>query len=118
MAGANDLAGVCDLTIAAEDTIFSVNEARVLGINHLLGLWPLLIGMKKTKELFFVGGWVTGREAAELGMVNKAVPFEELEEETEAMAQRVAMAPAELLQSIKRGVNRWYEIMGLDAMVR
>lgn len=48
MAGANDLAGVCDLTIAAEDAIFSVNEARVLGINHLMGLWPLLIGMKKT----------------------------------------------------------------------
>ncbi len=118
MAGANDLAGVCDLTVAAEDAIFSVNEARVLGTNHLLGLWPLLIGMKKTKELFFTGGYVTGKEAVELGMVNRAVPFERLEDEVETLAQRVAMAPIELLQSIKQGVNHWYEIMGLDAMVR
>ena len=118
MAGANDLAGVCDLTLAAEDTIFSVNESRVLGTNHLLGLWPLLIGMKKTKELFFTGGYVTGTEAAELGMINRAVPYERLDEETEALARRVAMAPAELLHSIKQGVNRWYEIMGLDTMVR
>lgn len=118
MAGANDLAGVCDLTIAAEDAIFSVNESRVLGTNHLLGLWPLLIGMKKTKELFLTGGYVTGREAAELGMVNRAVPFEDLEQETEALARRVAMAPDELLFSIKQGINRWFEIMGLDAMAR
>ncbi len=118
MAGANDLAGVCDLTVASEDAIFSVNEARVLGMNHLLGLWPLLLGMKKTKELFFTGGYVTGKEAAELGMVNKAVPFERLDAEVEDLAQRVAMAPAELLHSIKQGINRWYEIMGLDTMVR
>jgi len=118
MAGANDLAGVCDLTIAAEDAIFSVNESRVLGTNHLLGLWPLLIGMKKTKELFFTGGYVTGKQAAELGMVNLAVPVERLEEETEALARRIAQAPEELLYAIKQGVNRWYEIMGLDSMVR
>lgn len=118
MAGANDLAGVCDITVAAEDAIFSVNESRVLGTNHLLGLWPLLIGMKKTKELFFTGGYVTGKEAAELGMVNRAVPFEDLERETDLLARRIAMSPDELLFSIKQGVNRWYEIMGLEAMVR
>lgn len=118
MAGANDLAGICDVTIAAEDTIFSVNESRVLGMNHLLGLWPLLIGMKKTKELFLAGGYVTGKEAEELGMVNKVVPYEALEAEVEAYAQRVAMAPSELLQSIKFGINRWYEIMGLESMAR
>ncbi|MEE9285848.1 MAG: enoyl-CoA hydratase-related protein [Dehalococcoidia bacterium] len=118
MAGGNDLAGVCDLTFAAEDAIFSVNESRALGINHLFGMWPLLIGMKKTKELFFTGGFLTGKEAEELGLINRAFPADRLEEEVEKFAAKMAMLPNELLHSHKHAINRWFEIMGLDAMVK
>ncbi|MCH7553376.1 MAG: enoyl-CoA hydratase/isomerase family protein [Chloroflexi bacterium] len=116
MAGGNDLAGICDLTFAAEDAIFSVNEARALGINHLFGLWPLLLGIQKTKELFFTGGFITGKEAEELGLVNRAFPADKLEEE--AFARKMSMLPVDLLHAHKHAINRWYEIMGIDAMVK
>ncbi len=118
MAGGNDLAGICDLTFAAEDAIFSVNEARALSINHLFGLWPLLIGMKRTKELFFTGGFVTGKEAAEMGMINRAFPADRLDAEVEQFARKMARIPRDLLHSHKAAINRWFEIMGLDAMVK
>jgi len=118
LAGGNDLAGSCDIIIAADDAIFGVPMARALGIHHTLGFWPLTIGMRKTKELMYCGDAISGKEAERIGMVNRSVPEEKLDETVERLANRIAILPTTLLQSHKQCINRWYEIMGVDAMVR
>lgn len=118
LAGGNDLAGVCDLIYAADDAQFGMPQARALGIPHTFGLLPLTIGMRRSKEMAFTGDTVTGREAERLGMINHAVPGDELDEAVTRMAERVALMPMEMLMVNKWGINRFYEIMGVDAMVR
>ena len=118
LAGGLDLAGCCDLVFAAEDAQFGMPQARALGIPHTFGLLPLLIGMRKTKEMAFTGDTISGIEAERLGVINKAVPIEELEAEATRWAERIALMPAELLAANKMGVNRFFEIMGIDTMVK
>jgi enoyl-CoA hydratase len=117
LAGGNEIAGICDLVIAAEDAIFGQPNGRRLGIAPTLGLWPLLIGMRRTKELLFTGDSITGKAAAQIGMINKAVPADELEEETESLAARIALTPLDYLAVEKAATNRYFELMGIRTAV-
>ena len=105
------LAMNCDLVIAAEDAVFGY---RPLGAAARLdGLWPWLMGMRKTKELLFTGEYFSGKQAAEMGMINRAVPLEQLEENVEDLARKIARYPLEILALNKIAVNRCFEMMGL-----
>ena len=74
--------------------------------------------MRKAKELFYTGDNVTGKEAAEIGMINAAWPMDALEERTIAMADRIANLPADHLAMLKIHINRFYENMGIYSSVR
>jgi len=113
LAGGGELAGACDIIFAAEDAHFGHPASRALGIPPTLGLWPAKIGMLKTKELLFTGDMIDGREAERIGMVNRAVPTERLDEETMAFCRRVAQLPMDALSVHKHVTNRWFEIAGL-----
>ena len=80
--------------------------------------WPLVIGMRKAKELYYTGENVNGREAAEIGMINYAWPKEKLEENTLALADRIAIMTADQLAILKVNMNRFYENMGIYSSVR
>lgn len=113
LAGGGELAGMCDLIFCAEDAQFGHPAGRALGIPPTLGLWPAKIGMLKSKELLFTGDTIDGREAARIGMVNRALPRGELEGFVRDFAERVARVPLDALTVHKHVVNRWFEIMGL-----
>lgn len=113
LAGGGELAGACDIIFAAEDARFGHPASRALGIPPTLGLWPAKIGMLKTKELLFTGDMIDGTEAARIGMVNHAVPSEELEDRTLAFCERIAQLPLDALSVHKHVTNRWFEIAGL-----
>lgn len=113
LAGGGELAGACDIIFAAEDARFGHPASRALGIPPTLGLWPAKIGMLKTKELLFTGDMIDGIEAARIGMVNHAVPAEELEDRTLAFCERIAQLPLDALSVHKHVTNRWFEIAGL-----
>jgi enoyl-CoA hydratase len=113
LAGGGELAGMCDLIFCAEDARFGHPAGRALGIPPTLGLWPMKIGMLKSKELLFTGDTIDGREAERIGMVNKAVPATELAAFVRDFAERVAQVPLDALSVHKHVVNRWFEIMGL-----
>jgi enoyl-CoA hydratase len=113
LAGGGELAGACDIIFAAEDARFGHPASRALGIPPTLGLWPAKIGMLKTKELLFTGDMIDGTEAASIGMVNHAVPPEELEDRTLAFCERIAQLPLDALSVHKHVTNRWFEIAGL-----
>ncbi|MBT2446810.1 enoyl-CoA hydratase/isomerase family protein [Streptomyces sp. ISL-43] len=101
------LALACDLVIAAEPARFiEVFVRRGLvpdgGGAYLL---PRLVGPQKAKELMFFGDAVPAAEAERLGLVNKVVPAEELEETARAWAERLAQGPTRALAMTKQLVN-------------
>jgi enoyl-CoA hydratase len=68
--------------------------------------------------MLLTGEFMSGREAAEVGLVLKAVPPEELEETVEELADRLAMVHPDLLAGNKRSVNLALELMGARTMQR
>jgi enoyl-CoA hydratase len=113
LAGGLDLLGVCDLVYASPDATFGHPAARGLGIPPTMGMLPLKIGAAATKELFFTGDTVDGVEAHRLGLVNKVVPLDELDERTMALCRRIALMPLDALTLHKSVINRWSELQGL-----
>lgn len=113
LAGGGELVGACDIIFAAEDARFGHPASRALGIPPTLGMWPAKIGMLKTKELLFTGDMIDGREAERIGMVNRAIPADRLDDETMAFCRRIAQLPLDALSVHKHVTNRWFEIAGL-----
>lgn len=115
LAGAGELLGVADLVVASENARFGHPAGRDLGIPVTLSFWPMLIGMRKTKELLFTSKLIDGVEAERLGLVNQVVPADELDDAVWAMARDVARTAPTGLKMSKLATNRWFENMGLLA---
>ncbi|MEL6982539.1 MAG: enoyl-CoA hydratase-related protein [Actinomycetota bacterium] len=115
LAGAGELLGVADLVVAASDARFGHPAGRDLGIPVTLSFWPMLIGMRKTKELLFTSKLIDGVEAERIGLVNRSVAPEELDDEAWALARDVARTAPTGLRMSKLATNRWFENMGLLA---
>jgi enoyl-CoA hydratase len=115
IAGGLDLMGVLDIVFCADDARLGQPEARAMGEIHVFGLWPIHLGMRKTKEWLMTGDTMTGSEAAELGLVNRAVPRDEVETVARAYAERVAHVPLDAIYSHKEVTNRWFEAAGIAA---
>jgi enoyl-CoA hydratase len=118
LAGGCELAMMSDMVCAAEDARFGHPGVRGLGVARNGVIWPLVIGMRKAKELYYSGDNVTGKEAEEIGMINYAWPVAELEERTIAFADRFANLSADHLAILKVNMNRFYENMGIYSSVR
>jgi|TARA_Y100000310_G_C20661838_1_gene805226 enoyl-CoA hydratase len=112
VAGGNDIAGQCDIVIAAEDAIIQQPQVRRLGLtfNHM---FPYKCGPQWAKILLLTGDPISGREAEQLGIVAMAVPAEELDDAVVALAARIALVDSTMLATNKHAVNRVYEAMGL-----
>ena len=105
--GGHVLHVVCDLTIASDNAKFGQTGPKVGSFDAGFGSSYLArcVGQKKAREIWFLCRQYTAVEAEEMGMVNKVVPLEELEDTTvewcKIMLQRSPMA----LRMIKRGLN-------------
>ena len=82
---------VCDLTIAADNARFGQTGPRVGSFDggYGAGLLARTVGQKKAKEIWFLCEQYDAREALAMGLVNKVVPLERLEDETVAWARRI-----------------------------
>jgi enoyl-CoA hydratase len=118
IAGGCELAMMADLVTAAEDARFGHPGLRGLGTSRTGVIWPLVIGMRKAKELYYTGDSITGLEAERIGMINHAFPAAELDDRTLAMADRIATLSADHLAILKLNMNRFYENMGIYSSVR
>ena len=118
VAGGCEMAMMADLVVAADDAQLGHPGLRGLGTSRTGVIWPLVIGMRKAKELYYTGENVTGTEAEEIGMINYAWPKEELEDRTLAFADRLANISADHLAILKVNMNRFYENMGKYSSVR
>ncbi len=117
LAGGNDMAAFCDITIASEDAVFGYPAVRY-GVMPTTFIWPFLIGMKKTRELAYTGNMMPAQEAYNFGLVNKVVPRDKLEEEVEKMADAIIKVPAMSVKLSKVSVNNMFELMGFRQAIQ
>lgn len=98
---------MCDLTIASDNAIFGQTGPRVGSFDAGFGASYLarIVGQKKAREIWFLCRKYTAAEAERMGMVNKVVPLEELENETVAWAEQMMELSPLALRMIKAGLN-------------
>jgi enoyl-CoA hydratase len=78
-------------------------------------MWIYRLGLAKAKEHALTGRPFTGVEAASCGLINRAVPFSDLEACVAAEAAALARIPPSQTAAMKLVVNHTYENMGLGA---
>ena len=101
------LAGVCDLRIAADDTVFSIPEVD-LGIPLAWGGIPRLvreIGPAITRELVLTCRPFDAEEARSIGFLNRVVPRADLESAVDELATSIANKAPSVVRATKRQVN-------------
>ena len=116
LAGGLELAMACDLVVAAEGTKLGEPEIRY-GSAPVTLLMPYLIGQKKTRELLLTGDLIDAVEAERIGLVNRVVRSERLVAEVEALADRLARTPPEVMGPTKRMLNRAMDAAGFRLAV-
>lgn len=106
------LAWPCDLIIAADDARFSDPVVRmgIGGVEYHGHTWEL--GARKAKELLFTAGFINAEEAHRLGMVNRVVARDELDEHTMGLAREIAAMHPHALLMAKQAVNQTLDAMG------
>ena len=110
--GASDYALCADIVIASDDAVIGTPYARMWGA-YLTGMWLYRLSLAKVKWHSLTGEPLTGKEAAEVELINESVPFENLEARVAEVADELGRIPLSQLQAQKLIVNQAYENMGL-----
>jgi enoyl-CoA hydratase len=110
--GGSDFALSADLVIASDDAVIGTPYSRMWGC-YLSRMWLYCLGLTKAKEYALTGKALTGSEAAEIELINQAVPFAELESTVADLAAKLAGIPLSQLSAMKLIVNQAYDNMGL-----
>jgi cyclohexa-1,5-dienecarbonyl-CoA hydratase len=121
LGGGCELALCCDLVIAVEGANFSQPEIRLATIAPIAALrLPALIGYRRSAEMLFTGEAVNALEAARLGLINHAVPADELDHVvTHYLGQlRGLSAPALRLckRALRLGADGWANLPAVEKL--
>lgn len=105
--GGHVLHVICDLTIAADNAIFGQTGPKVGSFDAGLGASYLasIVGQKKAREIWYLCRQYTAQEALEMGLVNKVVPVDELEEEGVRWAREILAKSPLAIRFLKAGFN-------------
>lgn len=105
--GGHVLHVVCDLTIAADNARFGQTGPRVGSFDggYGAGLLARTVGQKKAREIWFLCEQYNADQALEMGLVNKVVPLDQLEQETVAWADRILEMSPLALRLLKAAFN-------------
>jgi enoyl-CoA hydratase len=114
-----ELALACDIRIAAEDAQIGSPEARVTSsvTGGAMRLIQDLIGPGKAREMLFTARNIDGREAERIGLVNRAVPPEDLIDTAREMAKEIAQNSLFSIKMIKKGLQMANEV-SLEALMK
>ena len=116
LAGGLEVVEACDIAIASEDARLGDQHANygLLPGGGGSQRLPRLIGRRKAMELLLTGDWISAKEAEAIGLVNKAVPADKLEETVNEFAQKLAERSPLTSKTLKKLVNEGMQ-MDLDA---
>ncbi len=108
-----ELALACDITVATDDVMFTHPGYRYIGPMGPMALWFLTAGVKKVKEMMLTGMPFTAEDALRYGLVNKVVSRDQLEAETEKIANIIALQPFDSIVMGKAQFELAQDIMGV-----
>lgn len=106
------IANMCDLIVAAENAQFGDPVVRMGAAAVEVFCHPWVLPPRIAKEILFTGNSIDAAQAHQYGMVNKVVALEDLEAETDALADHIAKMPPFAVNMVKSSVNRTMDIMG------
>ncbi len=100
-----ELALACDIRIAANEALIGSPEAKVTSsvTGGAFRLVQDLVGPGKARELLFTAEYIDGKEAQNIGLVNKVVPLNKLMDEAMTMAEKIVANSSFSLKLIKKG---------------
>ena len=104
-----------DIVVASEDAYFQMplpQGAGLPGAETMVEPW-VFMNFHRAYEYLYLSQTLDAREAHRLGLVNRVVPRDELDDAAEVIAQQIAQAPLSVLMAIKAGVKRAWETMGM-----
>jgi len=112
LAGGADLMLACDLCVSSDDAVFGYVDIR-FGSGVVSMFLPWVVGVRAAKELLFTGeDRIPAAEALRIGLVNRVVPRDHLDEEAMALAEQIAKNEPFVVQTTKRALNRVWEASG------
>ena len=105
--GGHVLHVICDLTIAADNAQFGQTGPKVGSFDGGYGASYLarIVGQKKAREIWFLCRFYTAEEAEAMGLVNKVVPYEQLEAETVKWCREILANSSMAIRCLKAGLN-------------
>ena len=105
--GGHVLHVVCDLTIAADNARFGQTGPKVGSFDggYGAGLLARMVGHKKAREIWYLCEQYDAQEALQMGLVNKVVPLDRLEEESVTWARRILTMSPLALRMLKAAFN-------------
>ena len=115
LAGGTDLMLACDLAVASDDAVFGYVDIR-FGSGIVSMFLPWIVGVRAAKELVFTGeDRFPATEAHRIGLVNRVVPRDELDDATLALADEIARNEPFVVRTMKASINRVWQLAGLRA---
>ncbi len=109
--GGFELAMGADLIYAAEDAALGEPEIDFFFTPDFNSI-PCFTLPRKAKEMILLGTVISGKEAAEIGLVNKAFPTEKLEKEVIKVCKRIESLPSETVEAAMTGLNGAFDAQG------
>jgi enoyl-CoA hydratase len=112
VAGGSDIALCCDIIFMNKNARIGYPPSRVWGC-PTTAMWVYRLGAERAKRMLFTGDLVSGTEAERMGLIYKAAPIEDLDDEINRLVDRIKGVPKNQLMMMKMLVNQTYENMGL-----
>ena len=102
---------LADISIASDKAklIDGHTKLGVVAGDHAALIWPLLIGIARTKYYLLLCEGISGEEAAQMGMVSRCVPHDELMDAANDVATRLASGSQWAIQGTKEVINGWLQ---------
>lgn len=119
LGGGTEISLACDFRIASENAAFGLPEVR-LGIIPGYGgtqRLPRIVGIAKAKEMLFLGSQISAAEALQMGLVNRVVPYEQLDSAVDKLVDQLLAMPPLSLRFLKEAVCYGMQ-MDLDSAIR
>ena len=110
--GGSDMALCADVTFADDEARIGYPPSRVWGC-PTTAMWFYRVGIEKAKRIMFTGEILSGKKAADIGLIGESVPGDQLDATVEKFIQRIVNVPTNQLFFHKQVINQSVEQMGL-----